>query len=56
MTDYRARAEQYLQEAPHAGSVNHGQVEALTGIGYALLHLADQLTAQQDSASSSEDR
>ena len=40
---HRARAERLLREAPQAGSVNHGQVEALAGIGFALLALVDRL-------------
>lgn len=43
--DHRARAERLLTEAPQAGSMNHGQVEALAGIGFALLALGDQLAA-----------
>lgn len=50
-TDYAARAEKLLRAAPSAGSVNQGQVEALTGIGWALLALLDS----QQTAPSKED-
>jgi len=48
MTDHADRARKHLTSAPQAGSVDYGQVQALTGIGWALLALLEHIAPSNE--------